>query len=129
METGDDVAMVDLDNMVRSVFSVRSVGHSFARILGGERFCARWNRAGENSDSVRHGGESASTGGGNHDYLPNASRPSQWTPPYVIGGVAMVLLFGYAFKNGMDDRVSDLVSGVVGLLVGMRIGRASGNGK
>ena len=118
--------MVDLGGVVGGISRIGAIGRGIARLPVWHRFAAYRNRAGQDSDGIRHGGKPPAAGGGNHDDLPNAPRQTQWTPPYVIGGVAMVLLFAYAFKYGMNDRVSDLVSGVVGVLIGMRIGKRNG---
>lgn len=118
-----DVAMVGVGCVLRGVPRVYSIARNAYGLLFGQRILVRANRAGENRDGVRDGGLPANSGGGHHDDLPNAPYSSQWTPPYVIGGVAMVFLFVYAFKNGLDNRLSDLVSGIVGVLIGMRIGK------
>lgn len=86
-------------------------------------------RAGDDENGVRDSGGADAVRNGHHANLPSSSKASEWTPPYVLGGLAMTGLFIYAFKFGMDTAIAGMINGLIGVLVGMAIkSNRNGNG-
>jgi len=101
-------------------------------LRGWRRGSALMVRAGNGGDSVRDSDVSDGPGHGPYASGPTGNYAAQWTPPYVIGFVAMIGAFIVVFKEGMDTpmmtMLNTIISGLVGMRVGQQIGQ-NGNGR
>jgi hypothetical protein len=110
----------------------RGVGHYVVRLLGRLRITQTMDGRGNDPDGAQHRDVPDAAGRRGDDSLPNRNGGrkslvgSRFEPPEVLGLIAMLGLFAYAFRFEMDATIAGMLSGLFGVLIGRS---TKGNGK
>lgn len=115
------VSMDSVGNVVSSLYDHAAGLYHALRLHGWNRYIAILARAGDDGNGLEHGDVPDVPQHRRHGHLsrtPPSDSQDEWTPPYILGGIALLGLFVYAFKFGMDAVIAGMLSGLLGVLVG-----------
>ena len=115
--------MVALVGVATQFFGGLSRVRDYLRIPYRARMVAAMDGNGNNTDGSQHGGlpvpaRSRNNGGLPRYAPPNVSKRAWIEPVDILGGIALIGLFIYAWKYGMNRTMENMLIGLFGMLFG-----------